>query len=158
PPILTDTEDHGKSQRCRLGHVISCVQSQLITWDMYTDHQGTDDQCALMISVAPAVPPVKVNQCLLSVPISATYQSIPVHINATHISAHLSCLSVSSISASQCHLSMPISATYQCCQSVSPISACQCRLSVPVSAAYQCASVPPISASQCRLTVPVRAT
>ncbi|CAI9561185.1 unnamed protein product, partial [Staurois parvus] len=45
---------HGKSQRCRLSHVI---QSQLITWDMYTDHQSTDDQCALMICVAPAVPP-----------------------------------------------------------------------------------------------------
>ncbi|CAI9589940.1 unnamed protein product [Staurois parvus] len=60
-----------------------------------------------------------------------------------HISAHLSCLSMSPISASQCHLSMPISATYQCCQSVQPISA-----------AYQCQSVPPISASQCRLSVP----
>ncbi|CAI9543260.1 unnamed protein product [Staurois parvus] len=46
-----------------------------------------------------------------------------------HISAHLSCLSVSPISASQCHLSMPISATYQC-QSVLPHSA--------ISAAYQC--------------------
>ncbi|CAI9534193.1 unnamed protein product, partial [Staurois parvus] len=32
-----------------------------------------------------------------------------------HISAHLSCLSVSPISASQCHLSvLPISDTYQC--------------------------------------------
>ncbi|CAI9542302.1 unnamed protein product, partial [Staurois parvus] len=47
------------------------------------------------------------------------------------ISAHVSCLSVSPISASLCHLSMPISATYQCCQSVPPISASQCRLSVP---------------------------
>ncbi|CAI9556432.1 unnamed protein product [Staurois parvus] len=57
-----------------------------------------------------------------------------------HISAHLSCLSMSPISASQCHLSMPISATYQCCQ---------CRLSVPVSAAYQChVSVLPFSAHQ----------
>ncbi|CAI9572485.1 unnamed protein product [Staurois parvus] len=45
-----------------------------------------------------------------------------------HISAHLSCLSVSSISASQCHLSVP-------CQPVLPISGSQCRLSVPVSAA-----------------------
>ncbi|CAI9556508.1 unnamed protein product [Staurois parvus] len=52
-----------------------------------------------------------------------------------HISAHLSCLSMSPISASQCHLSMPISATYQCCQSVPPISASQCCLTVPVSAA-----------------------
>ncbi|CAI9602832.1 unnamed protein product, partial [Staurois parvus] len=47
-----------------------------------------------------------------------------------HISAHLSCLSVS-----------PISATYQF-QSVPPISAAsRCHLSVPVSATYQCASV-----------------
>ncbi|CAI9533485.1 unnamed protein product, partial [Staurois parvus] len=68
---------HGKSGRCRLGHVISCVQSQLITWDMYTDHQSTDDQCALMISVAPAVPRVSAtsmphisaHQCHISVPI-----------------------------------------------------------------------------------------
>ncbi|CAI9596191.1 unnamed protein product, partial [Staurois parvus] len=51
-----------------------------------------------------------------------------------HISAHLSCLSVSPISASQCHLSvLPINATYQCCQSVPPISASQCRLSVCIS-------------------------
>ncbi|CAI9532744.1 unnamed protein product, partial [Staurois parvus] len=73
-----------------------------------------------------------------------------------HISAHLSCLSVSPISASQCHLSvLPISATYQCqseqayqCASVQPISARQCRLSVPVSAAYQFhISVPYISAA-----------
>ncbi|CAI9619291.1 unnamed protein product, partial [Staurois parvus] len=103
-----------KSRTCRLGHVISCqrscVQSQLITWDMYTDHQSTDDQCALMICVAPAVPPVSVHQCQLSVLIHATCQcpSVP------HISAHLSCLSVS-----------PMSATYQCCQSVPPISASQ---------------------------------
>ncbi|CAI9594360.1 unnamed protein product, partial [Staurois parvus] len=117
---------HRKSRRCRLGHVISCVQSQLITWDMYTDHQGTDDQCALMISVAPAVPPVSVHQCHVPVPISA-YQctSMP------HISAHLSCLSVS-----------PISATYQC----------QWQ---PISAAYLCQSVPPNIASQCRLSVPI---
>ncbi|CAI9604082.1 unnamed protein product, partial [Staurois parvus] len=136
-----DTENHGKSQRCRLGHVISCVQSQLITWDIYTDHQGTDDQCALMISVAPEVTPVSVHQCQQSVLISATCQcpSMP-HISAyqctsmPHISAHLSCLLMSPISASQCHLSMPISATYQCCQSVLPISASQCRLTVPVSA------------------------
>ncbi|CAI9604461.1 unnamed protein product, partial [Staurois parvus] len=144
---------NGKSRRCRLGHVISCVQSQLIAWDMCTDHQGTDDQCALMICVAPAVPRVSVHQCQLSVLIHAmpVPQSMP-HISVyqctsmPHISAHLSCLSVSLISASQCHLSMPISATYQCCQSVPPIIASQCRLSVPVSAAYQCALVPPISA------------
>ncbi|CAI9560257.1 unnamed protein product, partial [Staurois parvus] len=114
--------DHGKSRRYRLGHVISCVQSQLITWDMYTDHQGTDDQCALMISVAPAVPPVSAHQCLVPVPISATYQCLPVHINATY----------------QCPSELPFSVTHQC-QPVPPISAAnQCRLSVPVSAMYQC--------------------
>ncbi|CAI9588876.1 unnamed protein product, partial [Staurois parvus] len=103
---------------------------------MYTDHQGTDDQCALMISVAPAVPPVSVHQCLMSVLISASCQcpSVP------HISAHLSCLSVSPISA--------ISAIYQC-QSVPPISASQCRLSVPcISAAFQHPSVMPVNAHQ----------
>ncbi|CAI9559160.1 unnamed protein product, partial [Staurois parvus] len=128
-------------------------QSQLITWDMYTDQQGTDDQCALMICVAPAVPLVSVHQCQLSVLIHATCQC---HISATsmpHISVHLSCLSVSPISASQCHLSMPVSATYQC-QSMPPISVSQCPLSVCTSAAYQCPSVLPISASQCHLSVP----
>ncbi|CAI9548613.1 unnamed protein product, partial [Staurois parvus] len=70
---------NGKSRRCQLGHVISFVQSQLITWDMYTDHQSTDDQCALMICVAPAVPTVSVHQCQLSVLIHATCQcpSVP---------------------------------------------------------------------------------
>ncbi|CAI9547761.1 unnamed protein product, partial [Staurois parvus] len=78
-----------------------------------------------MICVAPAAPPVSVHQCQLSVLIHITCQcpSVPhrchilVPISATsipHISAHLSCLSVSPISASQCHLSMPVSATYQC--------------------------------------------
>ncbi|CAI9562267.1 unnamed protein product, partial [Staurois parvus] len=79
---------HGKNRKCWLGHVISCGQSQLITWDMYTDHQSADDQCALMICVAPAAPPVSVHLCQFSVP---------------HISAHLTCLSV-----------LPVSAAYQC--------------------------------------------
>ncbi|CAI9566115.1 unnamed protein product, partial [Staurois parvus] len=81
--------DHGKSRRCRLGHVISCVQSQLIT----------DDQCAMMISVAPAVPPVSVHQCLVSVLISASCQcpSVP---HQCHISVPTS--------AHQCHISLPI--------------------------------------------------
>ncbi|CAI9601856.1 unnamed protein product, partial [Staurois parvus] len=51
----------------------------------------------------------------------------------THISAHLSCLSMSPISASatyQCHLSVP----------VSPISA------------HQFQPVPPLSAHQCHLS------
>ncbi|CAI9621016.1 unnamed protein product [Staurois parvus] len=38
---------------------------------MYTDHQGTDNQCALMISVAPAVPAVSVHQCSSMPPASA---------------------------------------------------------------------------------------
>ncbi|CAI9536634.1 unnamed protein product [Staurois parvus] len=97
--------DHGKSRRCWLGHVISCVQSQLITWDIYTDHQGTDDQCALMISVAPAVPAVSVHQCH----INATYQCLPVPINAIY----------------QCPSELPFSAAYQCHVSVLPFSAHQ---------------------------------
>ncbi|CAI9587421.1 unnamed protein product [Staurois parvus] len=66
---------------------------------MYTDHQGSDDQCALMISVAPAVPPVSVHQYQLSVPISATCQcpSVP---HQCHISVPTS--------AHQCHISVPI--------------------------------------------------
>ncbi|CAI9540787.1 unnamed protein product [Staurois parvus] len=51
-----------------------------------------DDQCALMISVAPAVPLVSAHQCHLSV----------------------------SISAHQCHISVRISAAYQCRISVPP--------------------------------------
>ncbi|CAI9590072.1 unnamed protein product, partial [Staurois parvus] len=109
---------------------ISCVQSQLITWDIYTDHQNTDDQCGPRSATCqfPSVPAVSAHQCHVPVPISAT--SMP-HISAyqctsmPHISAHLSCLSMSPISASQCHLSMSISA------------ANQCHLSVPVSVAYQ---------------------
>ncbi|CAI9564004.1 unnamed protein product, partial [Staurois parvus] len=85
---------HGKSRRCWLGHVRSCVQSQLIT-----DHQGTDDQCALMISVAPAVPPVSVHQGHVSVLIHATCQcpSVP---HQCHISVPTS--------AHQCHISVSI--------------------------------------------------
>ncbi|CAI9559773.1 unnamed protein product, partial [Staurois parvus] len=109
--------DHGKSRRCQLGHVIICVKSQLIT-----DHQGTDDQCALMISVAPAVPPVSVHQCLMSVPHQCY---ISVHINATY-----QCPSELPFSVThQCQSVPPINATYQCA-SVPPNSASQCRLSV----------------------------
>ncbi|CAI9543291.1 unnamed protein product, partial [Staurois parvus] len=93
---------------------------------MYTDHQSTDDQCALMISVAPAVPPVSVHQCQLSVLISASCQwpSVP----------------------HQCHISVPTSA-HQC-----HISACPSEL--PFSVTHQCQSVPPINANQCHLSVP----
>ncbi|CAI9623428.1 unnamed protein product [Staurois parvus] len=65
---------------------------------MGTDHQGTDDQCALMISVAPEVPPVSAQQCQLSVLINATCQCLPVHINATY----------------QCPSELPFSVNYQC--------------------------------------------
>ncbi|CAI9585787.1 unnamed protein product, partial [Staurois parvus] len=116
----------GKSRRCQLSHVISCVQSQLITWDVYTDHQSTDDQCALMISVAPAVPPVSVHQCQLSVLISATCQcpSVPHQYHISVPTSAYQCHILVPISASQYHLSMPISATFQC-QSVLCISASQ---------------------------------
>ncbi|CAI9619350.1 unnamed protein product, partial [Staurois parvus] len=79
---------------------------------MYTDHQGTDDQ-------SPAVPPISVHQCQLSVLIHATSQ----------------CPSV----AHQCHISVHISPTYQC-PSELPFSVthqCQCHPSVPASATYQ---------------------
>ncbi|CAI9541984.1 unnamed protein product [Staurois parvus] len=71
--------DHRKSRRYRLSHVISCVQSQLIT--------------------SPAVPPVTVHQCLVSVLISASCQcpSVP---HQYHISVPTS--------AHQCHISVPI--------------------------------------------------
>ncbi|CAI9589648.1 unnamed protein product, partial [Staurois parvus] len=66
---------------------------------MYTDHQGTDDQCALMISVAPLVTPVSVHQCQMSVLINATCQcpSVP---HQCHISVPTS--------SHQCHISVPI--------------------------------------------------
>ncbi|CAI9592521.1 unnamed protein product, partial [Staurois parvus] len=84
---------------------------------MYTDHQGTDDQCALMISVSPEVPRASAHQCH----INATYQCIPVHINATYL----------------CPSELPFNVTHQC-QSVPPINANLCHLSVlPISATYQ---------------------
>ncbi|CAI9570851.1 unnamed protein product, partial [Staurois parvus] len=116
---------------------------------MYTDHQGTDDQCAAYDLCSPSS---ATYQC----PSVATFQctSMP------HISVHLSCLLVSPISAisaayqcHQCRLSVPtISAIYECC------------LSVSISDACQCPSVPPTSASssvsisvtyQCSLSVPI---
>ncbi|CAI9569341.1 unnamed protein product, partial [Staurois parvus] len=80
-----------------------------------------------MICVAPEVPPVSVHQCQLPVLNSATYQCLPVHINATY----------------QCPSELPFSVTHQC----------QCHLSMPISATYQCQSVPPISVHQCHLSV-----
>ncbi|CAI9613508.1 unnamed protein product, partial [Staurois parvus] len=85
---------NGKSRRCWLGHVISCVQSQPIT-----DHQGTDDQYAMMICVSPAVAPVSVHQCQLSVLIHATCQSPSVP-HQCHISVPTS--------AHQYHIAVPI--------------------------------------------------
>ncbi|CAI9547786.1 unnamed protein product, partial [Staurois parvus] len=73
---------------------------------MYTDHQGTDDQCALMISVAPAVPPVSVHQCQLSVLINATCQCPLV--------PHFSAYQCTSINATYQCLHVHINATYQC--------------------------------------------
>ncbi|CAI9608940.1 unnamed protein product [Staurois parvus] len=92
--------------------------------------EGTSTLIIRALLIIPAVPPVSIHQCHVSVLIHATCQcpSVP------HFSAHRSCLSVPPISAAN-----------------------QCHLSVPVSLAYQCASVPPNSASQCRLTVPVSA-
>ncbi|CAI9577972.1 unnamed protein product, partial [Staurois parvus] len=88
-----------ESRRRRLSYVISCVQSQLIAWDIYTDHQGTDDQCALKISVAPEVPPISVYQCQLSALINANCQC-PLVPHECHISVPTS--------AHQCHISVPI--------------------------------------------------
>ncbi|CAI9541591.1 unnamed protein product, partial [Staurois parvus] len=65
------------------------------------------------------MPPASAHQCH----INATYQCLPVH-----ISAHLSCLSVPTISASQCCQSVPRISASQCCQAVPPTSAHQCCL------------------------------
>ncbi|CAI9575703.1 unnamed protein product, partial [Staurois parvus] len=110
---------------------------------MYTDHQSIDDQCALMIYVASAAPPVSVHQCQLSMLIHATCQcpSVP-HQSQCPISE--SFLSVPPISASQCHLTVP----YECCLSVPISDASQCP-SVPPTCASS--SVPPISVHQCSL-------
>ncbi|CAI9563859.1 unnamed protein product, partial [Staurois parvus] len=66
---------------------------------------GTDDQCALMICVAPAVPPV----------ISATYQCC---LSVPYMSAAFQCPSVMPVNAHQCHL---------------PVPPHQCSLSVPIT-------------------------
>ncbi|CAI9608785.1 unnamed protein product, partial [Staurois parvus] len=100
----------------------SCYQLCPITADHITD-----DQCALMICVAPAAPPVSVHQSKLSVLIHATCQC---HINATYQCPAELPFSVTH----QCHLSVPVNAAYQC-PSVPPNSASQCRLSVPYMSA-----------------------
>ncbi|CAI9594462.1 unnamed protein product [Staurois parvus] len=73
------------------------------SWDMYTDHQGTDDQCSPSSATS-------VHQCQLSVLIHATCQ----------------CPSV----PHQCHISVPTIA-HQCHISV-PTSAHPCHISVPI--------------------------
>ncbi|CAI9578588.1 unnamed protein product, partial [Staurois parvus] len=78
-----------------------------------------DDLCSPSSATCqcPSVPAVTAHPCHLPVPISAT--SMP------YISAHLSCLSVSPISASQCRLSVPyMNAAFQC-PSVMPVNAHQ---------------------------------
>ncbi|CAI9614149.1 unnamed protein product [Staurois parvus] len=112
--------------------------------DMYTGHQGTDDQCSPSSATCqcPSVPCVSAKQCHVPVPISAT--SMP------YISAY-QCTSMPHISAPS---EQPFSVTHQCCQSVPPISASQCRRLTcqtvpPNSAIYQChISVLPFSAHQ----------
>ncbi|CAI9583882.1 unnamed protein product, partial [Staurois parvus] len=95
---------------------------------MYTDHQSTDDQCALMICVAPVVPPASVHQCQLSVLFMPSASAHQCHINAT-----FQCLTVHINATYQCPSEQPFSVTHQC-QSVPPISAAnQCHLSVPDS-------------------------
>ncbi|CAI9549339.1 unnamed protein product, partial [Staurois parvus] len=70
-----------------------------------------------MISVAPAIPPVSVHQCQLSVLINATCQC---HINATCPVPH------------QCHLQCHINATCQCHINAT----CQCPSELPFSVIY----------------------
>ncbi|CAI9564845.1 unnamed protein product [Staurois parvus] len=81
--------------------------------DMYTDHQGTDDQCALMISVAPEVPTCPSVQ--LSVLNSATCQCpsatsmphicLPMHINATYQCPFVLPFSVTTVPSVPVHVS-----------------------------------------------------
>ncbi|CAI9547279.1 unnamed protein product, partial [Staurois parvus] len=63
-------------------------------------------------------------QCSSTPPASATFQCLPVHINATYQCPSELPFSVTH-QCSQCHLSMPVSVMYQCCQSVPPNSASQ---------------------------------
>ncbi|CAI9563449.1 unnamed protein product, partial [Staurois parvus] len=81
--------------KCRLSALFS---SRAVTLTA-PEESCTDDQCALMICVAPAVPPVSVHQCHVSVLIHATCQcpSVP---HQCHISVPTS--------AHQCHTSVPI--------------------------------------------------
>ncbi|CAI9544111.1 unnamed protein product [Staurois parvus] len=94
---------------------------------MCTDHQGTDDQCALMICVDPAAPPGSVHQCQLSVLIHATCQCSSVNINGTY-----QCLPVHINATYQCPSELPFSVTHQV-QSVPSINANQCPSVLPIS-------------------------
>ncbi|CAI9590956.1 unnamed protein product, partial [Staurois parvus] len=76
-----------------LGHSRSPIRAVTLTAQEESragNRHPSEGTCALMISVAPAVPPVSVHQCQLSVLIHATCQ----------------CPSV----PHQCHLSVPTSA------------------------------------------------
>ncbi|CAI9549895.1 unnamed protein product, partial [Staurois parvus] len=71
-------------------------------------------QCHLSVSISAScqcssMPPASAHQCQ----INATFQCLPVHINATY----------------QCPSELPFSVTHQC-QSVPPNNASQCHLSV----------------------------
>ncbi|CAI9583992.1 unnamed protein product [Staurois parvus] len=66
---------HRKSRRCQLGHVISCVQSQLIT---------SVPPVSVHLSCL-SVPPISASQCRLSVPVSVTHQC---HLSVLPVSAH----------------------------------------------------------------------
>ncbi|CAI9617343.1 unnamed protein product, partial [Staurois parvus] len=96
----------------------SCVQSQLIASVTLTEErragnwhssEGTSTLIirALIISVAPSVPPASAHLSCLSVPVSAAYQCpsvMPVNAHYCHLP----------VPPHQCHLSVPISAAYQC--------------------------------------------
>ncbi|CAI9610601.1 unnamed protein product, partial [Staurois parvus] len=97
---------------------------------MYTDHQSTDDQCALMICVAPAAPPVSVHQCQLSVLIRAHPCPGPIRALSGPIRATFQGPSVPHFRAHPCHISGPIRATFQG-PSVPHFRAHPCHISGP---------------------------
>ncbi|CAI9533098.1 unnamed protein product [Staurois parvus] len=90
-----------------LVHSGSRKEPKMLAWSCDQLCPITDDHMTLMISVAPAVPPVSLHQCpcqCSSVP-RASATSMP-HISAyqCHINATYQCLPV----PHQCHISVPI--------------------------------------------------
>ncbi|CAI9599643.1 unnamed protein product, partial [Staurois parvus] len=89
----SDTADHQSRKELKMS-ARSCDQLCPIT----ADHISATCQC-------PSVPALSAHPCTCQCP-SVPYQchiSVPISaISMPHISAHLSCLSVSPISASQC--------------------------------------------------------